>query len=195
MANACKDMRPLIQAALDGELAAADRRGLDAHVAACPSCAGELGAGRLAIASLASLAAPEPGPGFATAVARGIAVAQTRRTRVQSRLSWAATAGTCLISAALVGAWRVVSSAIWDAASEWAWGVARIVAPLANVLGDAAITLGRGLMPIGGVAAKLSWLGFGWLATWYVLALGALLLVVIATRGGRRLTRFPAFSL
>lgn len=195
MANACKDLRPLLQAALDGELVAADRRNLGAHLARCPSCAEELAAGQLAIASLAALPAPEPGPGFVRAVARGIAAAQTRRARVQRSLSWAAAAGTCLIAAMFVAAWFALSGSIWSTATSWAWGAARVVVPLVDVLGDAAATLGRGLMPLGGAAAKLSWLGFGWLATWYALALGALLLVVIATRAGRRLARVPIFSL
>lgn len=195
MTNACKDLRPLIQAALDGGLAPGDQLRLDAHVAVCRSCAGELAAGRLAVATLEALPAPEPGPTFAAAVARGIVVGGIRRARIQRRLAWAATVGTCLISAMLVAAWRAISPLIWDASTGGVRGAVRIVAPLADALGDAAFTVGHGLMPIGSAAAKLSWLGIGWLATWYALALGVLFLVVIATRGRRRMARLPVISL
>lgn len=191
MANACKDLRPLIQDALDGELAEGGLRRLEAHAAECRSCAAELAAGRLAVAVLAELPAPEPGPGFSAAVARGIAMAEVRRGLARVRLAWAAVVGTCAISALLVAGWRVISPAVLAGAGAWAWDIARSAAPLAEALGEAALTIARGLVPLGGVAAKLSWLGLGWLAVWYALAPAVLLLVVVGTRTGRRVARCP----
>ncbi|HPA18845.1 MAG TPA: zf-HC2 domain-containing protein [Verrucomicrobiae bacterium] len=191
MTDPCDKIRPMIHASLDGELAENDRRRLDLHVGACGACAGLLSAGELAIASLRALPTPEPGPGFAASIARGIAAARMRRVRVQRRLSWAAAVGTCIASALFVATWLTLSESIWDAVSC----ATRVVAPLANTMAGTAITLGRCMVPIGGALAKLSWPGVDWLATYYASALAALLVMVIVTKFGHRLARVPILSL
>lgn len=194
MADTCNRLRPLIQAHLDGELDREGLRRLEAHVGGCPACAAALSAGRLAISAMAALPSPEPSPDFCAAVERGIAGARLRRARWQLRLAGVGVAGTCLIAAAFVLIWRAVSPAVWAEVVGWGTAAVRVMVPLADALGDAALTLGRALVPVGGIAAKLSWLGIAWLGMWYGLALGALLLVIAVTRGMRRPGHVPALA-
>lgn len=99
-----------LDAYLDGELAAADARALEAHLAQCPECA-RFRDGRLALRAAISARVPAfPAPDTLRARVRG-AVKTAARTRAPSRLSlesmWRPLALAASLAVVAVGSWNL----------------------------------------------------------------------------------------
>ena len=58
----CERFEELLSAYLEGEVAAEERRAMDAHAASCPACAGLLAAFREMASAMAGFPEAEPGP-------------------------------------------------------------------------------------------------------------------------------------
>mgnify|MGYP001094658351 FL=1 len=70
----CERTEGLLSAYLEGELAAAERAGVEAHLAACPACAGLLGLLKETLAATAGFPEAEPSAGL---MARLYAIPET----------------------------------------------------------------------------------------------------------------------
>ena len=70
----CERTEGLLSAYLEGELAAAERAGVEAHLAACPACAGLLGLLKETLAATAGFPDAEPSAGL---MARLYAIPET----------------------------------------------------------------------------------------------------------------------
>ena len=70
----CERTEGLLSAYLEGELAAAERAGVEAHLAACPACAGLLGLLQETLAATAGFPEAEPSAGL---MARLYAIPET----------------------------------------------------------------------------------------------------------------------
>ena len=68
----CRELRGLLLAGLEGELAPADRQALDEHLASCPRCSAELSALRETMSLLEKRALPEPDEAFWTTLRRNV---------------------------------------------------------------------------------------------------------------------------
>lgn len=194
MPEACTEFQAMIQSDLDGDLARADRARLRAHLDACGACSTALAAGRIAIATLAALPAPEPGPAFAAQVAIRARLARARMLRRRAWMGWGVAASVFLASAAALEGWVSVLRPGLDAVLPLAAAILAKLLPVVAALGGALATIGRALMSVGGAATKLSWIGLASCWSWYAVALGVLALVAAVARKSRAAARLPVLS-
>jgi len=195
MTQGCSDTRPLIQAALDGEMTQEDRARLDAHLAVCKACAADLAAAKLSVAVLGAMPAPKPGPAFAAETVRQARTAKRLQESRRRVLAWSMAAVVTLASAAALGAWAgLMKPALWALASAAPRAVGEAHA-LLGALGDVIAALGRALLPIGNAAAAASWEGLLAFFPWYAVALITITLTAVAARLRRPAMKLPVLSL
>lgn len=112
----CDAVREALQGHLDGELAAAERQRVEAHLAACPACRALAGGYRRLFAALGEPPIPDAPPALVGAVMRRVAAERVREQRCQS---WVAAAAMLLLgSAAALLLWGRVAEADWLAPSD-----------------------------------------------------------------------------
>jgi hypothetical protein len=195
MQAGCKEFRVMMQAAIDGDLEAGERARLDGHLSACGDCAARMASMELTAAALRAMPVPQPGPGFAAAVVRKARLAKQAQARRQRVFAWAMAAAITVASAAALGAWaRVLRPALWEALAGVPHALARVPA-LLDPLGRAMAATARAFLPLGGAAASLTWEMLAALFPVYVLALGAMVLLALASRTRRAAARMPVLSL
>jgi anti-sigma factor RsiW len=98
----CSQASELLTAFVDGELTAAEKAAVEAHLAGCAVCQAQVASLRAAIGTLAALPALEPSPAFEEAV-----LAALRPTRTH-RPHWARRAAVLLVAGGAVAAALVV---------------------------------------------------------------------------------------
>jgi predicted anti-sigma-YlaC factor YlaD len=105
----CERFEELLSAYLEGELAAAERAAMDAHISACPACAELAGLMRETVAAAAGLREAEPSPAL---MARLYAIPEERTARgrlFRPVFDWLARPALQPVYAALTGFFIVLS--------------------------------------------------------------------------------------
>lgn len=101
----CTDIAPLLSASLDGEISPAEKALLDAHLAACPSCAAQHERFRAADALMARMRAATPAPFFETRLMERIGRCNAAQTffheliGIEKKILYAAAAMALVIAA------------------------------------------------------------------------------------------------
>lgn len=189
MSRECGEMHVLIQASLDGELPASQQDVLQRHLDGCISCAADFAASRVAMSALSNLPSPVPPANFSRSVMGHIAAIRAERPG-RRRWGWLLAGTSLAASTMFAAALIVVLGTVLDVATIFSG----IIPTLVGVGVETAMTIGRGLMPIGVALAKLSSPSLSALALYYAIALGVLLLMVGATRGRRRFARIHVLA-
>ncbi len=107
----CEHIQRQFQAYLDGELEAAEREAVQAHLTECAACRELAASYERLFAALDEPALPEPAPGLPARVMQRVAMARARRRRLQTLVAAAAVLVVC--AASMLWAWEELPSDAW----------------------------------------------------------------------------------
>jgi hypothetical protein len=108
----CERIEELLSAYLEGELAAAERTEVEAHLAACPSCAELAGLMRKAMAAAAAFPETEPSPELMAglyAIPKAGAAKAPKKRFFRSVFGWLSRPALQPVYAALAGLFMILS--------------------------------------------------------------------------------------